>query len=340
MKATMIKVFMIAMGAIVAFILLWWWVSASKTEVTVAVVERGSVAEVVYATGVVEPVYWAKIAAPQRKRIVELCKCEGVQVRAGEVLVRLDDAEERAELKRLEARLERLQIDLKRIKVLVDRNVTTQVTYDEALTRIYEHEARIEAQKDRISDLQLKSPIDGMVLRRDGEVGEIAGIVANQTIIAVGKTRPLHVVADINEDDIGKVKLKQKVFIRHQSHAGPPLEAHVSRVTPQGDPTTKTFRAYLILPNDTPLMIGMSVEANILVRESLDSLLVPAEAVQGNQIQLVTQGRIELKAVDTGTRSTRFIEITSGLSEGDLVVSPFVTGLRENSRIKFSSADQ
>lgn len=339
MKATATKVSTIAVGTIGAFALLWWGFAASKTEVTVAVAERGSVAEVVYATGVVEPVYWAKIAAPQRKRIVELCKCEGAQVSAGEVLVRLDDAEERAELKRLEARLERLKLDLQRIKVLVDRNVTTRVTYDEALTRIYEHEARIEAQKDRISDLQLKSPIDGMVLRRDGEVGEIAGIVANQTIIAVGKTRPLHVVADINEDDISKVKLKQKVFIRHQSHAGSPLGANVSRVTPQGDPNTKTFRAYLVLPDDTPLMIGMSVEANILVKESLDSLILPAEAVQGSQIQLVSEDRVEVISVGTGTRGTRFVEITSGLSEGDLVVSPFVPELHSDARIKITSAD-
>ncbi|MEL6964141.1 MAG: efflux RND transporter periplasmic adaptor subunit, partial [Pseudomonadota bacterium] len=264
----------------------------------------GDAAEVVYATGVVEPVHWAKITALQRKRIVELCRCEGEPVKKGDVLVRLDDTEERAVLIEIEARLERLRDDAARLAKLVASNVTSRIAYEEALTQVREYEARIAAQHDRIEDLALKSPMDGVVLRRDGEVGEIAGTTANEELLWVGQARPLRVVAEINEEDITKVKPRQRVLLRHDGHQGQPLEAIVERLTPKGDPETKTFRAYLILPNDTPLMIGMSVEANIVVHEAKNVVLVPAEAIVDNKVQRIDKARIALQPVFVGIRGS------------------------------------
>lgn len=315
----------------------YWFFYINTVSVTVVSPKRGDAVEVVYATGIVEPVNWAKIASLQRKRIIELCKCEGEPVKAGDVLVRLDDAEEKALLSQLEARLERLRADAERIKRLVDRGVTSQVTYDEILTQIDEHEARIAAQLDRIDDLELKAPIDGVVLRRDGEVGEIAGTGENETLMWVGQPRPLQVVAEINEDDISRVNVGQSALLRHESHLHSGLHADVSRITPQGDPDTKTFRAYLDLPDDTPLMIGMSVEANIIVREAKDTLLLPAETVFENTAQVVSGDRFEKRNVTTGIRGSPYIEILDGLTEEALIILPFQPDLSERARIRYTT---
>ena len=96
------------------------------SEVGSAVARVGDAAEVVYATGVVEPVYWAKVTALQRKRIVEMCPCEGAAVKKGDVLARLDDIEERAVLSELEARLARLHDDVARTTTLVERNIVSR----------------------------------------------------------------------------------------------------------------------------------------------------------------------------------------------------------------------
>jgi multidrug efflux pump subunit AcrA (membrane-fusion protein) len=82
--------------------------------VTVARAVRGQAVEAIYATGVVEPVTWAKVTPMGRGRILELCKCEGVAVGKGEVLARLDDAEARARLDELVARAEFLEGDMRR----------------------------------------------------------------------------------------------------------------------------------------------------------------------------------------------------------------------------------
>ncbi len=309
------------------------------TSVSVTAAVRGDAAEVVYATGVVEPVHWAKIVALQRKRVVELCSCEGEPVKKGDVLARLDDAEEQAVLTEIEARLERLRADADRLARLVESNVTSRINYDEALTQVREYEARLLAQQDRIEDLALKSPMDGIVLRRDGEVGEIAGTGANEALLWVGQARPLRVVAEVNEDDITLVRPGQRVLLRHEGHAGEPLAATVQQLTPKGDPETKTFRAYLLLPNDTPLMIGMSVEANIIVREAKAVVLVPAEAVVDGMVQIVEDGRATRRRVDVGIRGSGLIELRSGAKTDDMLLSPFREDLEDGARIRPSQAD-
>ena len=297
---------------------------------------RGDAAEVVYATGVVEPMHWAKITALQRKRVVELCRCEGEPVKKGDVLARLDDAEEQAVLTEIEARLDRLRADAARLAKLVKNNISSRTAYEEALTRVREHEARLAAQQDRIDDLALKSPMDGIVLRRDGEVGEIAGTALNEALLWVGQARPLRVVAEVNEDDIIKVEPRQRVLLRHEGHVGEPLEAIVERLTPKGDPETKTFRTYLRLPNDTPLMIGMSIEANIIVREAKDVLLVPTEAIVDGKIQLADKDRVVLKNVDIGIRGSGMAEIENGVAADDILLVPFRNDLDNGDSIRLA----
>lgn len=304
--------------------------------VSAVAVIRGDAAEVVYATGVIEPMHWAKITALKRKRVVELCRCEGEPVKKGDVLARLDDAEEQAVLTEIEARLDRLRADAGRLAKLVKNNVSSRIAYEEALTQVREHEARLAAQQERIEDLALKSPMDGIVLRRDGEVGEIAGTALNEALLWVGQARPLRVVAEVNEDDIVKVRPRQRVLLRHEGHVGEPLEAVVERLTPKGDPETKTFRAYLRLPNDTPLMIGMSIEANIIVREAANVLLVPAEAVVDGKVQLAESDRVVVKIVDVGIRGSGMAEIESGVAADDVLLSPFRDDLDHGDSIRLA----
>ena len=313
-----------------------WWIFISRPVVSTATVTRGDAAQVVYATGIVEPVSWSKVSSLLRKRIVEICRCEGQPVKKGDVLARLDDVEEKATLTELTARRDRIREDVDRLRGLLERNVASRVAVDEKATQLREYEARIVAQRDRIYDLELRAPMDGVVLRRDGEVGEIAGTGNNDVLLWVGQSKPLRIVADINEEDIVKVRVGQKVLLRHESQAAAPLAAVVDNITPKGDPATKTFRAYFLLPDDTPLKIGMSVEANVVVREARNVLLLPAEAVNDGRVFVVENGRTRSVPVKIGISGARLVEVEAGLSEGQQVVSPFRPELRLGSRIRIA----
>jgi RND family efflux transporter MFP subunit len=319
-------------AALVALVI--WARLASAPAVVTVLPTRGDAAEVVYATGVVEPKLWAKVVALQRKRIVDICDCESKPVRMGDVLARLDDAEERAVLTELEARRATIADDVARTEKLVERSAVSRVSLDEKRTQLAEIDARIAAQKDRLYDLELRAPMTGVVLRRDGEVGEIAGTGSEDALFWVGQPKPLEVEAEVNEEDIAKVKVGQGVLLRHEGHTEGPLHGAVTEITPKGNPATKTFRVTLELPDDTPLMIGMSVEANIVVRESKGALLVPAEAVRDGILFTVRSGRAARTPVVTGIRGNRMIEIVSGLAPDARVVAEGAGQLSGGERVR------
>lgn len=326
---------LVAAAIVVAGASAAWWQFGRGPVVATVPVTRGSVAEVIYATGTVEPLRWAKVVPMQRKRLVETCDCEGKFVSQGQVLARQDDAEERAGLTELEARRGFLEKEYTRLSGLLERNATSVMAVDTSATALKELSARIAAAKERLEALVLRAPMDGVVLRKDFELGEIVG--QNDVVFWVGQPKPLRVVADVNEEDIPRVKLGQKVLLRNDGFGNTPLMASVADVTPKGDPVAKTFRVYLALPDDTPLLIGMSVEANIVAREKTSTLLAPAEALSGDFVWRIENGKLVKTPVSTGIRGTRMVEIVSGLAEGDRVVSPAKAEFRVGERVRLES---
>lgn len=310
------------------------WRFTHLAEVKAVAVRRGTAAEIVYATGVVEPRRWAKVSTLQRQRIVSICDCEGQRVKQGDVLAQLDDSVEQATLAEMEARRARLEGDVARAKSLMERQVASQTAYEQVLTQLREYEARVEAQKQRIEELKLRAPMDGVILRKDGEVGEVLATTGDTTLFWIGEPKPLRIVADVNEDDIPRVKVGQKVLLRNDGYKDQLLEATVAEITPKGDPVNKTFRVYLSLPDDTPLAIGMSVEANIVVAERDNVLLVPGEALIGDAAFRIEGRRLARTELTLGLRGTRMSEVLSGLKEGDLVASPATSDLRNGERVR------
>jgi RND family efflux transporter MFP subunit len=195
----------------------------------------------------------------------------------------------------------------------------------------------ISVQLEKIADYTIIAPMDGVVLRRDGEIGEIAE--AGQILFRIGVPKPLQVVAEVNEEDIPRVVVGQKVLFRTDAFPNRLLEGTVREATPMGDPVAKTYRIKVALPEDTPLKPGMSVEANVVTREKPGALLIPAEAAQGTGPQgstvfVINGDRAERRAITVGIRGTRMIEVLSGLSEGDRVVQPFPVALRSGGRVR------
>src|SRR5216683_1586823 len=183
--------------------------------VTASIVTQAPVSEAIYGTGTVEPQRWAKVVPLQRRRLVELCSCEGQNVRVGQVLGRQDDAEERSALQELQVSNQQAQRDLDRAEKDRGKNDAAQTEYEQRWTQLEESKTRIAAQRVRIDALVLRAPLDGMVLRRDGEVGEIAG--PTDVLFWVGPPTPMQVVAEVNEEEINRIAVGQKALLRSEA---------------------------------------------------------------------------------------------------------------------------
>jgi RND family efflux transporter MFP subunit len=294
--------------------------------------KRGDLAEIVYASGVVEPRLWAKVTSLVRERIVEECNCEAKTVAQGALLARLDDSEAKAALRELEARLALARENLSRLSILKDRGAASQQALDQAQAEMGQMEAMIAGQKAKLDNYVLRAPIAGVVLRQDGEVGEIAE--PGEVLFWVGQPAPLLVVADVNEEDIPRVDLGQRVLLRSDAFPGRALEGKVDSITPKGDPVTKTYRVRIGLPDDTPLRIGMSTDVNIVAGVEKNALLVPTLAVRGDSVFVAEGGRARRRGVEVGIRGLSEAQILSGLDEKALVISPYPETLADGARVK------
>jgi membrane fusion protein, multidrug efflux system len=309
-----------------------WWFSRGPA-ITVVAVKRGAAAEIVYATGSVEPETWSRSTPLVRGRIVERCRCEGKAVKAGDTLARLDDKEAQATLNDLRALEAFQQREFDRQSQLMARGVSTSQAYQRAESDLARIQAQIAAQAQRLEYYKLVSPMDGTVLKEDGEVGDM--VDPGTILYRIGLETPLWVVADVNEEDIPRVRVGQKALLRTDAFANQVLPGFVKQITPAGDPLSKTFRVRIGLPDDTPLRVGMSVESNIVSREKQDVTLVPANAVlNSNSLLVIENDRARLRKVELGIHGTGFVEIVQGVREGELVASPATTNIKDGSRVR------
>ncbi|WP_031254684.1 efflux RND transporter periplasmic adaptor subunit [Mesorhizobium sp. L48C026A00] len=315
------------------------WYLWQPAKVSLVTPQRGDAAEVVYASGSVEPRTWAKVTPVVRERIVEQCNCEGSRVAQGDVLARLDDdSEARAVLGELEARQALAQEELRRLTVLAERRAASQQALDRAQSELGQIEALVAGQKARLDTYVLRAPSAGVVLRQDGEVGEVAEL--GTVLFWVGEPKPLLVVAEVNEEDIPRVEVGQRALLKSDAFRQQNLEAVVDSITPKGDPVTKTYRVRFRLPDDTPLRIGMSTDVNIVIRVSKNALLIPSVAVDGSKVFVVEGDKAWQREIRTGIRATNGIEVLSSVEERARVISPYPADLANGARVSITGAQE
>jgi RND family efflux transporter MFP subunit len=310
----------------------WFWLRSGETVVAMVLPHRGAAVEAIYATGTVEAEKWARIASVVPGRIAEILAFEGDTVRQGQPLARLDDREASARVSELEAKAAYWREEMARSGTLVASGIRSKEADQKARSEYNQVIAAISAARQRRTDLVVTSPLDGVVLRRDGEVGELAEV--KDTLFWVGAPRPLRMTAEVDEEDIARVKVGQKVLIKADAFADRVLEAKVDRITPKGDPINKTFRVRMVLPDDTPLLVGMTTEINIITQERSDVLLIPATAVADGKVLVLEGGIARALTVKLGIRGRTMTEIQDGLAGDQPVIAAPPPGLKSGDRVR------
>ncbi len=299
----------------------WWFVSAPSS-VRLTQPQRGPAVDAIYATGTVEPVRWAKIASTETGRILDYPAVERRAVAKGDLLVHLDDAEAKADLRELEARVAFLRGDLERYAALVERSTVSRQAYERVQSDLDQALAATAAARQRLADLTIDAPLDGIVLRKDGEVGEV--VQAGDVLLWIGQDRPYWITADVDEEDIPWVEPGQRSLIKADAFPDQALEGEVSEITPMGDAINKQYRVRVMLPAESPLLIGMTTELNIIVRTEDNALLIPENAAAGNSfVWLYDDGTAKRHHVELGIYGRGLVEVRSGLTDKDqLIVDP------------------
>jgi membrane fusion protein, multidrug efflux system len=312
-----------------------YWFSAPPS-VAVVHPHRGPAVQAVYATGTVEPTVMVPIAARNMARLVELAVDEGSTVAKGQVLAKLEDDDLRRAVEVTEAEERYARAELDRLAVLVDRQVVAKSAFDRAKADWEKARAAAARAAAEAGFLELRAPAEGIVIRRDGEIGQMIG--ANQTVFWLSCCAPLRISAEVDEEDIAQVRPGQEVLIRADALPGQTFRGQVLAVTPKGDPVARSYRVRISLPADTPLMIGMTTETNIILRRSDNALLVPAGAVQQDTVWRVEDGRLSPQKVTVGAKGAAEVEILQGLGDGEWIVATPSPRLKAGQQVRAVAA--
>jgi RND family efflux transporter MFP subunit len=309
-----------------------WFALGRPPAVTLAKLARGPAIEAVYATGAVEPAYWAKIATTQLGRIAEIPAKEGDKVKAGDVLMRLDDTEAKANLTKAEADLQWETAELERISKLADQSIASRQALQRQIAKQATAEAAVAAARQRLSEMTLRAPLDGEVIRLDGNVGEV--VRQGDVVAWIGQCCPMRIEAEVDEEDIPRVQRGQAVLVKADAFPNRVFAAKVASITPKGDPIAKNYRVRIVLDPEQPLRVGMTVEINIVVRENRQALLAPFAAVRDGVVFAVERGRAVARPVKTGIVGARLVEIVEGAAEGDAVIADPPRDLAAGDRVR------
>ncbi|SON58333.1 Macrolide-specific efflux protein MacA precursor [Hartmannibacter diazotrophicus] len=303
------------------------WSRFGPIEVEVARPVRGPAVEAVYGPGTVEPEVMLPIGPKVSGRIETIDAHEGDEVKSGAVLATLASDELSAGVREMEARVAFAEAQFKRASDLFAKRTGTAAALDEARNALATAKAALDRAREQLAEMSLKSPADGRIIRRDGEIGQLVG--PNDTVFWMSCCKALRVAAEIDEEDISAVKPGQQALIRASAFPDKVFKGTVTSITPKGDPVARNFRVRIRLDGPTPLLIGMTADCNIILDTHENALLVPAETVEKGKVFVVEDGHLRERAVRTGISGNGRVEILEGLSETDEVVVHPRDGLAE-----------
>lgn len=309
----LIAVVLITLAAVLA----WSWITR-PTAVLGARAERGAIADVVYATGFVEPRRPVDVSSRVTAPVTAVLADEGDHVVRGQALAVLDAEDQRETMAQLTANRINAEQDEHRALALFRQGWVTNEARDKAVAAANAARAVEAAGRARVNQFTIRSGISGVILRRDVEPGDLA--TSSKTLFEVGNPQDLRVTATVDERDIPLVHSGAATMMSSEAFPGQVLRGRVYEITPGGDPDQRAFRVRIQPETRTVLPVGLTLEVNILVAERLHATLVPGGAIRQNAVFVVENGRAKRLPVRTGIRGTDRTEIRSGLNAGACIL--------------------
>jgi RND family efflux transporter, MFP subunit len=321
---------------------------------TVVVAAR-TLEQFVSATGTVQPASSSEVRSEVSGRVVAVHVKEGQNVEAGQLLLELDQAQLRSDIKAAELEIqsaelqaEKLAADLRRAtelaaeKLIPEKEITdTKAEAGRARIQCEILQAKLDRLRTELAKTAIVAPIAGTVLNltaREGGVITGASSVSEGTVLMeLADLQRLEVQSSVNEIDVGLLKPDMPVEVTFDSSPGTKVEGRLSFIAPSAgeagdkgrglqragdDSKTRTFRMIASLDTiDAAIRPGMSANLRILVAraENVPSVEISAIFVddEGSKVYVRKGDAFEPRAVETGVTDLKHIELKSGAAVDD-----------------------
>lgn len=365
------KYFIYAIVAIVIIAAVYFGISSlirSALEVKLTTVVKQTPARsnaVLTASGYVVAQRKASVSSKGTGVMTFLGVVEGDKVKEGQIIARLDDRDIVAQLDEAKSNLQLYQAQLKEVennytreKELFERGLSSQQSLDQAesnyrslLANIDIAEARIRAAEVSLENMIIRAPFDGTVLTKNAEVGEIvapfgASTTSRAAVVTIADMNSLMVEADVSESNIEKIKQDQDCEIVLDAYSDKSYRGYVFKIVPTADRSKATVQVKVGFKNyDSRVLPEMSAKVSFLSEKAGTSndekkpvLVIPlssVEDVNGRKIvYTVVDDKAVEKEISTGRLLGNYVEVVSGLQQGDEIISNLNEKIKDGVQVK------
>ena len=277
------------------------------------------------------------VRAEQSGRITALNFKEGQSVRAGQLLVQLDDSLARAELEQARANQKLGKAKFDRAVELQQKNFISGQARDEAENVMRVADATVSLAEAKLTKLVVKSPFAGTVGLRSASVGDY--VKDGQDIVNLEKTDPIKVDFKVPEIFQSKIRVGQTLTVALDALPGKTFSGVVYAMNPQLDTAGRALVLRAQMPNRSgDFKPGMFARVRLTIADSGETIVVPEQAVamQGEDqvMYKVIDGRALRTKVEVGQRRDGKAEIIEGIGAGDTIVVAGWQKLRDGAAVR------
>jgi membrane fusion protein (multidrug efflux system) len=265
---------------------------------------------------------------------------EGSTVTKGQVLLKIDDSELRAQLAQTQTKQSLASENERRANLLLKKEAISREEYDVARADLKSAQAQTQLIQAQLAKTTIRAPFSGRIGLRSISVG---GYLSPQTVVAnLVNLNPVKVTFSIPEKYSNQVKVNTPVTFTIAG-SDKKFAANVYAIEPGIETATRTLQLRARAENpDGSLLPGSFANIELPLSVNNKALLVPSEAIvpvqNGKKVFISQNGKAKEAKVETGARTEKDVLITSGLTAGDTVLTTGIMTLKEGSPVKVKIA--
>ena len=322
--------------------------SAAAVPVKVEKVARREISNYILANTTLEAFQWVDVRSRTSGQVVSILKEEGDPVRVGSVLARLDAEAARLQVTQMEVAHQDARRTFQRDEKMYQQKLVSDERFENSKAQLDRTFAQLEQAKLNLSYTTISSPVEGTLTIRSVEVGNM--VTNNLVVFSVADFDPLLARIRIPEKNIGKVAVGQGARIQVESAPDRIFGGHVKMISPVVDPESGTIKVTIEIPGggDGLLRPGMFASVYIITETHEDALVIPKKSLvlegEGNQIFIYEEnkesgmGKATRRKVEVGFADNEWLEVLSGISDTDRVITVGQEGLRPGTAVRLVGA--
>lgn len=302
--------------------------------VEILVLKNQTVSNNIQAVGTILPNEKVDLSSEGSGKVTGLYFTEGSYVKKGQLLVKLNDADLQAQLKKAQVNLTLSKDIAARQEKLLAIEGTSKEDFDIAQNQVLSYQTDIDYIKTLIERTEVRAPFSGVIGFRNIALGSYVS--------------PTTTIASLQQIDPIKIEFNAPEKYMNQFKAGQPLtfitetdqkthSAKVQTIDPQINMSTRTVTIRGIAPNKANLLPGNFIKVNIDVSGDEDVVVIPTSAVvpilKGQKVYVMENGRATEKIIDIINRTDKTVQIEKGLSPGDSLIVTGIIMLKEGMEV-------